>query len=77
MRTGVSVRAKNSDLISFGQQGQLKLITPVAFITCYRTGDGTAAGESTTMVLGAELDMNGSGSVTTKSLSDGDSCTPS
>lgn len=77
VRSGVSVRAINSDVISFGQQGQLKPSTPVAFITCYRSGDGTAAGESTTKVPGAELDMNGSGSVTAKSLGDGDSCTPS
>lgn len=77
VRTGVSIRASTSDVISFGQQGQLKPSTPLTFISCYRGGDGTGAGTSTTKTLGVELDLNGSGSVTTKSLKDGDSCTPS
>lgn len=77
VRPGVSVRAKDGTVITFGQQGQLKPSTPLKLITCYRTGDSTGAGESTTKTPGAELDVNGSGSVTTKSLGDGDSCTPS
>lgn len=76
-RTGVSVRAKSSDVITFGQQGQLKPSTPLTFVTCYRTGDGTDAGESTAEVPGTQLDVNGSGSVLSKSPPIGDSCTPS
>lgn len=76
-RTGVSVRALGSNVITFGQQGQLKPSAPLKFVTCYRNGDSTDVGESTTKAPAAELDVNGSGSVTTKSLGDGDSCTPS
>lgn len=75
-RTGVSVRAKGSTVITFGQQGQLRPSVPLRFVTCYRSGS-TGVGESTTKVPGAQLDVNGSGSVTTKALGGGDSCTPS
>lgn len=75
-RTGVSVRAKGSTVITFGQQGQLKPNTPLEFATCYRSS-GTGTGESTTTVPGVQLDVNGSGSVTSKPLAAGASCTPS
>jgi type IV fimbrial biogenesis protein FimT len=75
VRTGVSIQSVNSTVITFGQQGQLKPSTPtLKFVTCYRSGSGT--GESTTKVPGAELDVNGSGSVTTKSWAVGSACTP-
>jgi type IV fimbrial biogenesis protein FimT len=76
-QAGVSIQSSASAVITFGQQGQLKPSTPLTFITCYRSGDGTDAGNSTAKVPGAELDVNGSGSVTTKSLGNGGSCTPS
>lgn len=76
VRTGVSVRAGSSAVITFGQQGQLKPSTALRFITCYRGGTGTGAGESTGKVPGAQLDVQGSGSVTSKSLADAASCTP-
>lgn len=76
-RSGVSIRAKSNTVITFGQQGQLKPSTPLTFVTCYRSGGSTDAGTSTTKVPGTQLDVNGSGSVITKSLSDGASCTPS
>ncbi|WP_426702591.1 GspH/FimT family pseudopilin [Rhodanobacter sp. Col0626] len=76
-RTGVSVRTKESAVITFGQQGQLNPSTPLTFLTCYRSGDSTDVGESTTKVPGAELDVNGSGGVTAKTLTNAESCTPS
>ncbi len=75
-RAGVSVRAKSSTVITFGQQGQLKPTTPLVFATCYR-GSSTSVGESTATVPGTQLDVNGSGSVTSKPLAAGASCTPS
>jgi type IV fimbrial biogenesis protein FimT len=75
-RAGVSVQAKGSTVITFGQQGQLKPSTPtLTFVTCFRT-DTTSTGSSTTAVPGVELDVNGSGSVTTKPWSVGTACTP-
>ena len=73
-RTGVSIQSKSATVITFGQQGQLKPSSPtLIFVTCYLDG-GT--GQSTNAVPAAQLDVNGSGSVTTKSLAAGDSCTP-
>ncbi len=74
-RTGVSMQSKDAKVITFGQQGQLKNPSSptLTFVTCYLDG-GTA--QSTTKVPAAQLDVNGSGSVTTKSLADGASCTP-
>ena len=77
VRTGVSIQSLNSTVITFGQQGQLKPSAPtLKFVTCYRSGS-SGTGASTTKVPGAELDVNGSGSVTTQSWTVGSACTPS
>ncbi|MEO7066249.1 MAG: GspH/FimT family pseudopilin [Rhodanobacter sp.] len=68
----VSIKSLGSTVITFGQQGQLKPNTPLAFVTCFRSassGDGAA----TDAVSGTQLDVNGSGSVTSKSTA---VCTP-
>jgi type IV fimbrial biogenesis protein FimT len=76
VRTGVSMQSKNAAVITFGQQGQLRPSSPaLTFVTCYRNGS-SGTGQSTAKVPGAQLDVNGSGSVTTQSLADGASCTP-
>lgn len=62
----VSIKSLGSTVITFGQQGQLKPNTPLVFVTCFRSassGDGAA----TDAVSGTQLDVNGSGSVTSKS----------
>lgn len=74
-RAGVSIQSRGSTVITFGQQGQLKPSTALAFVTCYREGS-SGTGQSTAKVPAAQLDVNGSGSVTTKSLAAGASCTP-
>lgn len=75
-RAGVSVQSKGATVITFGQQGQLKPSTPtLTFVTCFRT-ETTGTGSSITTVPGTELDVNGSGSVTTKSWPVGTACTP-
>ncbi len=74
-QTNVSIQAKSGTIVTFGQQGQLKPSTPLVFAACYRSGS-SGVGSITAKVPGAQLDVNGSGSVTTKSLTTG-SCTPS
>lgn len=74
-RAGVSVQSKSATVITFGQQGQLKPSTLLTFVTCFRT-DATSTGSSTNAVPGVELDVNGSGNVTTQSWPVGTACTP-
>lgn len=72
-QNGVSVWAGQAALPTFGMQGQLKPAnTTLRFITCMVDG-GTAT--STQAVPGIELDVNGSGAITTKPLAAGTSCT--
>lgn len=72
-QAGVSIQSLGSSVVTFGQQGQLKPSTPLKFVTCFRSGS-SGTGTITTAVPGAELDVNGSGSVQTKSAI---ACTPS
>lgn len=78
-RSGVSIQAKSTEVISYGQQGQLVSsvsTTPtLTFATCFRSGS-TGTGQSTTSVPGVEMDVNGSGSVTSKPWTVGAACTP-
>lgn len=76
-RQNVSIRTNRDDVITFGQQGQLRPSTPLAFETCYRPGPEGSEGESTTKVLGIRLDVNGSGSSVTKPMPISTTCTPS
>jgi type IV fimbrial biogenesis protein FimT len=77
-RAGVSIRSKGTEIVTFGQQGQLDSATAapsLTFVTCY-TDSTTTTGTSTTAVPGAQLDVNGSGSVQTSTVAAGASCTP-
>ncbi|MEP6898171.1 MAG: GspH/FimT family pseudopilin [Rhodanobacter sp.] len=78
-RSGVSIQSHTTEVITFGQQGQLHsaTITPLKldFVTCFRNGT-TGTGSSTTSVPGAELRINGSGSVSTYTWPVGSACTP-
>lgn len=72
-QNSVSVWAAQSTYPSFGQQGQLKPDSPtLRFITCFSDSSGTAVNTST--VPGIELDVNGSGTVTSMPLAAGASC---
>ena len=79
-RAGVSIQSSSAEVITFGQQGQLKSKSSaspaLAFVSCYRDGS-SGTGTSTSTVPGAELDVNGSGSVLGKVLAVGSACTPS
>lgn len=72
-RKGVSIHALQTPVITFGLQGQLRPGAALAFLTCSRSGD-SGIGTSTTKVPGVRLDVNGSGSVTTRALAASDSC---
>lgn len=74
-RPGVSIQEGSGAVITFGQQGQLRPNTPLAFVTCTRSGS-SGTGESTTTVPGVGLVVNASGSVTNKPWAAGDACTP-
>lgn len=71
-RSGVSVISNTGTVVTFGQQGQLKPSTQLKFATCWRSAD-TGEGEITDKVPGAELNINGSGSVTSIEAA---ACTP-
>ncbi|MFC5741597.1 GspH/FimT family pseudopilin [Dyella tabacisoli] len=75
-RSGVGIAAKDSKVISYGQQGQLKrtATTLVSFVTCAMSSGGTA--ENTTAVTGSKISVTGSGGVTSAALASGDACTP-
>lgn len=75
VRSGVSIQSKSATVITFGPQGQLEPSTALKFVTCFRDGS-SGTGSSTTAVPGAELDVNGSGSVTTQAWAVGAACTP-
>lgn len=73
--TTASIIANSSDVLSFGQQGQLVLATgkPMpSFLTCYK--DPTGNKINTTSVPGYQLTLNGSGGVSSTSLTAGASC---
>ena len=72
---GVSINAPSTQesVITFGLQGELRPATGLVFLTCSRTGS-SGLGESTASVQGVQMDVNGSGSVTTQTLSAGASC---
>ena len=74
-RTGVSINAPPTQpsVITFGLQGELRPATALVFRTCSRT-DPDSFGESTASVPGVQLEVNGSGSVTTRSLPAVESC---
>jgi len=78
MRTGVSVQSRSAEIVTFGQQGQLKSATTsptLTFLACYSDSTSSSNSTSTTAVPGVELDVNGSGSVQTRTLTDDGSCT--
>ncbi len=72
-RSGVSIQSQGDTVITFGQQGQLRPSAALAFVTCARTGS-SGTGESTTAAPGVGLDVNGSGSVTSKAWAVGATC---
>lgn len=74
-RTGVSIHALQTPVITFGLQGQLRgaTTTPLVFLTCARSGD-SGIGTSTATVHGLRMELNGSGSTNTLNLAAGASC---
>lgn len=76
---GVAITARDTNVISFDQQGQLKQPSgttqlPV-FVTCYLDGSASTPTNSAA-IPGSQLSLNGSGSITATQLAAGTSCTP-
>lgn len=72
-REGVAIWASSADVVSFGQQGQLRPGTALSFRICTRASGGT--GENSAAAPGVRLDLGGSGSLFNKPLAAGDTCT--
>ena len=72
---GVSINAPSTQtsVITFGLQGELQPPAELVFLTCSRTG-ASGIGESTASVPGVQMNLNGSGSVTTQTLAAGPTC---
>ena len=76
-RDGVSIQAKSSSVISYGQQGQVSSGSTAAdFYVCYRPKGDTGTGSSTASVRGSEVKVGSSGSVVTSNLGTMSSCVP-
>lgn len=74
-REGVSLQADSADIVSFGPQGQLLPTGSThTFWTCFRPKGESGGGSSTGKVPGAELAVNGSGSTSSKKLTEKTSC---
>ena len=72
-QNGVSIWAAQSTYPSFGLQGQLKPSdSTLRYITCFIDSSGTTI--NSTAIPGVELDVNSSGTVTSKPLTAGTSC---
>lgn len=72
---GVVMRAASADVVSFGQQGQLRPGTALDFVTCIHDDSGTG-GENTAAVPGNHLSIGASGSFASKALAAGADCVP-
>lgn len=77
-RDSVSVQALDSVILSFGSQGQSRRsdTKQPKFVTCFRAPGVTGSGSSSNAVPGAQLTVNASGSVTSKTLGVQASCAP-
>ncbi|MBD8898103.1 GspH/FimT family pseudopilin [Rhodanobacter sp. DHG33] len=72
-QNNMSIWAAQTTYPSFGQQGQLlPSSSTLRFVTCYTDSSGNTVNTAT--VPGVELDVNGSGTVTSKPLATGASC---
>ncbi|WNL45160.1 GspH/FimT family pseudopilin [Dyella sp. BiH032] len=77
-RDSVSVQALDSVILSFGSQGQSRRpdTKQPKFATCFRAVGASGTGSSSNAVPGAQLTVNASGSVTSKSLGVQTGCVP-
>lgn len=74
-RENMSIQAIDSDVISFGTQGQVQPTgKQLKFQTCYRPSGETGTGSSTKAVPGSELTVNGSGSASSQSMAVKSTC---
>jgi len=78
---GVSVIAKDSAVVTYGQLGQLKRDTPsdgsapVSFVVCSKGGDGLASNDAG--APGTRIDLGGAKAARSKALATDAGCEPS
>lgn len=77
-RKSVSIEAASNQIVTFGQQGQLRPDASSAeFYVCYRPEGGDAeVGSSTGSVPGSDLKLSSSGSASARRLEVMSTCTP-
>lgn len=74
-RSGVSIQAENTKVLTFGPQGEMKPDnTPSAFDICYQQASGGSA-QSTSEVPGVLLTLESSGNAFNQTLAAGAACT--
>jgi len=79
-QSGVSIRAKDTTVVTFGQQGQVQPLSATAvhnvqFAVCASNSSGSL-GQNTSSVPGALLVLSGSGGIANQQLASGAACTP-
>lgn len=76
-RSGVSIQAKDTNILTFGPQGEMKPNNTLsAFDICYRPVRASSGiGQSTGSVPGVWLTLEGSGNAVNQTLAAGASCT--
>ena len=76
-RSGVSIQAQDTKILTFGPQGEMKPnTTQTAFDVCYRpSGSSSGTGQSTSAVPGVWLTLESSGNAFNQTLAAGAACT--
>lgn len=80
---GVSARAVDGAVVTFGQQGQLEAVAsrtnvsqPVAFVLCALNASSGSLGVNTTPIPGSRIGVSPYGGIAFSKLSSTDKCTP-
>lgn len=80
---GVSARAVDGAVVTFGQQGQLEAVAsrtniaqPMAFVLCALDASASSLGANTTRIPGSRLGVSPYGGLAFTKLASTDTCTP-
>ena len=80
---GVSARALDAAVVTFGQQGQLEAVAsrtnasqPMAFVLCALTAGGPGSGANTTRIPGSRIGISPYGGIASTKLASTDTCMP-
>jgi type IV fimbrial biogenesis protein FimT len=80
---GVSARAVDGAVVTFGQQGQLEPVAsrtnasqPMAFVLCALNASASSLGTNTTQLPGSRIGVSPYGGIAFTKLASTDVCTP-